>query len=197
MRNWISNPAWGPIGVFVGILSLLPPAPTFTKTLIFIVILAASIYVFYSSLERRRSAKSKFTQGQLDDNPPSPARYSQNAPFTQQAQPPSPTMSEAPNTSVPMPEYTLKDRFFSFIVMAIILGLPGVLLVRSGVSWQHIIGIVLLIFFGFVTIMTFIGPEGADALEKYADRQDRMALRYMRLASRLSETSDTPEKKQD
>ena len=144
MRDWISNPAWGIIGVLVGIPSLLStPAPTFIKTLIFIVILAASVYLFFSGLGRRRSATRNFTQGQLADSPPSPARDSHYAPFTQQAQRPTPTISGAPNASVPMPEYTWKDRFFSFIGMAIILGLPGVLLVRSGVSWQHIVNAII------------------------------------------------------
>ncbi len=87
MRDWRSHPAWGPVGVFVGILSLLPPAPTLVKALIFIVIIALSVYAFFGRNIRRKRMETEYhplpTQEQRVDAPASQGVLNHRAPSLQ------------------------------------------------------------------------------------------------------------------
>jgi hypothetical protein len=187
MRDWISHPAWGPVGAFIGILSLLPPAPLLQRTIIFIIIIAASVYAFIAGSNKRKRT--------VIDSPP-PVQVQQRYPPIQgvlnhrtlptQPQQRPPVFEETSAAAVPMPTLTLRDRIFGFIMYSVMFGLPGFLLVRSDVSWMHVVGVILLILCAFAVISS-IFPEGADAMEKHAKRGDALTYRLNRMASQMSE----------
>lgn len=149
MRDWRIHPAWGPValflGVLLGLLSLFPPAPLIVKILVITAVLGASVFtIFYKP-------KPPWTQ------------YSRYGEWVTETWGSSsyPASSEKKNRKW-LGRFVFlyhKHRIVRFLIISVIVGLPGVLLVLSSVLWQHIIGIILLIVCGIAGLLTLILPE--------------------------------------
>lgn len=172
-----SSPAWTPVGVIVSVISLIlssfSNASTLVKMLVIVVGLIACLYFLFNE-NTRSTISSSSTQKSTGSTPASSPTLEADAernqvlgisdvhyPQTPPNQPVSanPTVSSpAMSTGTASPAPSWKERLGLLLVCAIMYGLPGVLLFRSNVGWQHIVGIILLVFAVFGVIGTMV-PE--------------------------------------
>jgi hypothetical protein len=151
MRDWRLHPAWGPVGVFLSILSLFPPTSPVIKTLVIIAVLAASAYAFFGkSVFKRKPVASRYGDGAYS------ITQDTGSPFYL-------VEGEEEHTKVEVPWL---GRIMGFLIIAVIVGPPAVLLTFSGSSWLHIIGIILFILLGVVGLFILALPEVENILWK-------------------------------
>lgn len=144
MQDWRLHPAWGPVGVFLSILSLFPPTSPAIKTLVIIVVLTASAYAFFGkSLFRRKPVASRY--GDFSSSITQDARGSLY-----------PVEGEEEHTKL---ELRLLGRVLGSLIVTVIVGPPAILLTLTSITWLHVIGIILLVFLGIAGVFMFSLPE--------------------------------------
>src|SRR5258708_7869572 len=173
-NDWRSHPAWGPtqtiiggIGVLIALIAI--DISTIIKIVIFIGAAVACIYTFLGKKNstpamERNSASSSAVATSFEPTDLGDKSYVQPAPILQHPQShpndsTTPAVAEKPGdtesaskTEEKSSSFSWKERIGGFFACAILYGIPGILLLRSGVGLLHIIGIVILVFLGFAVI---------------------------------------------
>jgi hypothetical protein len=183
-NDWRSSPALNVISLIVSVIGLFLSSFTDISTLAKIVVIVAGaagcLYAIFGGKALLTTSTSTM-QKPADVTPAPPPAPSVNwesdqvSPTINYPQtPPNQPMPQPvrANPAVPPPAigngkgtsgwpFSLKDGLLMLLTFAIMFGLPGFLLFRSSVAWQHIVGIILLIFLG-LGIMAMILPYASD-----------------------------------
>ena len=177
--DWRSSPNLNVISVIISVIGLIISSfsdiSTPVKVAVIVVGLAACLYVIFSG-KPILTPSTSIVQNPADITyapPPAPSfdgEDDQLWPAMNYAQSP-PIQSMRSNPAVP-PLVTGKEAsgWFSFLkgvllillVCVIMFGLPGFFLFRSNVAWQHIVGTILLMIFGFVVMSMVMPNSGGD-----------------------------------
>jgi amino acid transporter len=144
MRDWRLHPFWGPAGFFLSFLSLFTSASPVIKTLVIIAVLAASaLALFGKPTFRRKPVASRYGDVSSSITPDA------GTPFYMAG-------GEEEHTKLEVPWL---GRIMGFLIVAVIVGPPGILLTLTTVLWLHIIGIILLVFLGIAGLFMLSLPE--------------------------------------
>jgi hypothetical protein len=198
--DWRSSPSLNVISVIVSVIGLLISSfsniSTPIKLIVIVAGLIACIYVALGGKSRSNTFTSAAQKpagvtptpspappASLQNNQASPIPergYSQTPPSYQPAQVGSQPETAEPSAPPPIAgvgaassSLSWKERFGMLLAAIVMFGIPGVLLFRSSVGWQHIVGIILLVF----AVLGGIGaafPEASDRLDQLTNKTDQI-----------------------
>ena len=185
MNDWTSSSKVNVIGVIISALGLITSSFSDISILAKLVVIFAGflacLYIIFGV--KARSITSKSTAQTSTDVPPASPPAPSAQWVSDQA---SPTMSypqTPPNQPMPQPAirkgtssspYSLKERLLMLLASTIMFGFPGLVLFRSSVTWQHIVGIILLVFL-VLSVLNIVFPNLADELDKFTNKTADLA----------------------
>jgi cell division protein FtsW (lipid II flippase) len=188
-RDWRTNPALNAVSVILSVIGLVISSfsdiSMLAKVIVMVVGLLACLYVIFSGKPRATTSASK---AQKTDK-------AFSAPSHQFVQLPS-----QPTDAKPVEHPSWKDRVESLLIVCVMFGVPGVLLFRSTVGWQHVVGIILLVCAIFVGIITAFPEAEAvvdrgfnalfNAMDRFNDRMERVNNKLDQYNDRMDQISD-------